>query len=172
MTPDRMCLLIARFDAIGLVQASSGRSRGGIALRDFTLDGPGLRQSDDLRGEQAREGRRQELDECPYLDGASRLLGCLGPERSSTVPAVVTPQGAGGAEDRRYQLSTGKAGVAIEHAASIAAASARGKAAARHLGVRPAVPFAEVGLTDQAFVACAVPTPPASRSSGRSRLFT
>ena len=53
--------------------------------------------------------------------GASRLLGCLGPERSSTVPAVVTPQGAGGAEDRRNQLSTGKAGVAIEHAASIAA---------------------------------------------------
>jgi hypothetical protein len=40
--------------------------------------------------EQTAEGRRQEPGS-PYLAKGSRLLGCLGPERSSTVQAVVTP---------------------------------------------------------------------------------
>jgi hypothetical protein len=70
-----------------------------------------------LRREADRRGRRQEPKEGPCLGSESRLLGCLGPERGSTVVAVVTPERAEIAQDRRDQLSTGKAGIAIEHTA-------------------------------------------------------
>ena len=88
--------------------------------------------------QQAGEGRRQEPEApLPRERIAPARLPRTGAELDS--PGSRDTVGGGGAENLREQLSTGKAGVAIEHAASIAPAYALGNAAARLLAVGLAV---------------------------------
>ena len=62
-------------------------------------------------------GLRQKPQSGSCLSDESRLLDYAGPERSSTELRVVTPQRLGRAEDGAVDVSTGRAGIAIEHAA-------------------------------------------------------
>lgn len=117
-----------------------------------------------LRREPKRRSRRQEPKEGSCHGSESRLLGCLGPELSSTVAAVVTPQRAGGTEDGLRRRSTGKAGITIEHGPKIASLRARRNVAASRLRVGITERPAEVGA-----VRSAISSDSAAGARGRHR---